>query len=505
MREPLQQNRAAAHGRHQRRLDRLVIAGQVQLGAAGFVEEHLVGVGDLDRPAARLDGDGLPLRRLGHGGAVRYPSTSSAEASGRRGRWRGRLRLGRHGGVVAGGQKEGGVGHAEQGGHEGPLEAVAALAEQGVDREAPGSEGGDDGRDRPDHPDVLPPVAKDEEPLSLVIGARRRRHQPDGGGRRQGTGRPQGEHRPGAELGRRGQAGVDVGRMKTEGVEPSGGPLETALAKHLVVAVDDEHGSDGQAQHQRRDIGRRRGGGSRPCLHSAKLASCRPCHPQAPSPRSRYPLPWRTRLATGIGGATAGLSRRLGRGGGSVVGGRAILAVDPDALRRLAAGRTVALVSGTNGKTTTTTLLRAALTTAGPVASNVLGANLPPGLAAALAAAPPGVAAALEVDEAWLGRVVDATAPRAVALLNLSRDQLDRNNEVRQLAATWRRTFAAQGEAATVVANADDPLVVWGAQARPTSVGSAPGSRGRWTRPGAPAVAAGSVFGHDGALGMRRL
>jgi UDP-N-acetylmuramyl tripeptide synthase len=130
----------------------------------------------------------------------------------------------------------------------------------------------------------------------------------------------------------------------------------------------------------------------------------------------------------------------------------------------LAAGHAVALVSGTNGKTTTTSLLRAALATAGPVATNVLGANQPPGLAAALAAGPPGAMAALEVDEAWLGRVVEATAPRVVALLNLSRDQLDRNNEVRQLAATWRRTFAGRA-GTTVVANADDPLVVWGAGA----------------------------------------
>jgi UDP-N-acetylmuramyl tripeptide synthase len=150
-----------------------------------------------------------------------------------------------------------------------------------------------------------------------------------------------------------------------------------------------------------------------------------------------------------------------------VVGGRAILAVDPHALGRLAAGHPVALVSGTNGKTTTTSLLRVALTTAGPVLTNALGANLPPGLAAALAAGPPDAAAALEVDEAWLGRVVDATRPRAVGLLNLSRDQLDRNNEVRQLAATWRGTLA--GRAGTVVvANADDPLVVWGAGEAPT-------------------------------------
>jgi len=194
----------------------------------------------------------------------------------------------------------------------------------------------------------------------------------------------------------------------------------------------------------------------------------------------RASLPARTRLAAGIGGAISGLSRQLGRGGGSVIGGRAILAVDPDALRRLAGGRAIALVSGTNGKTTTTCLLGAALATAGPVATNLLGANQPPGLAAALAAGPGAASsargwrlrsagssssrtwAALEVDEAWLGRVVQSTAPRVVALLNLSRDQLDRNNEVRQLASTWRRTFEGRADV-TVVANADDPLVVWGA------------------------------------------
>jgi UDP-N-acetylmuramyl tripeptide synthase len=176
-------------------------------------------------------------------------------------------------------------------------------------------------------------------------------------------------------------------------------------------------------------------------------------------------LPARTRLAAAVGAAVSQASRRLGRGGGSVVGGRAILAVDPHALSRLSAGKAIALVSGTNGKTTTTSLLRAALSTEGPVATNMLGANLPPGLSAALAAMPEASVAALEVDEAWLGRVVDATSPKAVALLNLSRDQLDRNNEVRMLASTWRRTFdrGARGREVTVVANADDPMVVWGA------------------------------------------
>ena len=175
-------------------------------------------------------------------------------------------------------------------------------------------------------------------------------------------------------------------------------------------------------------------------------------------------LPARTRVAAGAGAAIGGLSRLLGRGGGSVVGGRATLAIDPHALRHLALGHAVVLVSGTNGKTTTTSLLRAGLSTTGPVVTNLLGANLPAGVAAALAAGPPGAPAALEVDEAWLKTVADDTAPEVVVLLNLSRDQLDRNNEVRRLSSAWRSALADR-PGTTVVANADDPLVVWGAAA----------------------------------------
>lgn len=173
-------------------------------------------------------------------------------------------------------------------------------------------------------------------------------------------------------------------------------------------------------------------------------------------------LPARTRIAARLGLGVSGVSRRLGRGDGSVIGGRAILALDPNALGRLSAGRSIALVSGTNGKTTTNSLLVAALGGPGSVVTNFLGANLPPGITAALAGGDPAWPAVLEVDEAWLPRVVAATHPRAVALLNLSRDQLDRNNEVRTLASRWRQTFVDCPEA-TAVANADDPLVAWGA------------------------------------------
>ncbi|HVM67457.1 MAG TPA: hypothetical protein VMU14_21475, partial [Acidimicrobiales bacterium] len=72
-------------------------------------------------------------------------------------------------------------------------------------------------------------------------------------------------------------------------------------------------------------------------------------------------LPARTRVAAQAGRLTAALSRRAGRGDGTVIGGRVSLLVDPGALARLGAGHRVSLVSGTNGKTTTTRLLAAAL------------------------------------------------------------------------------------------------------------------------------------------------
>jgi len=172
-------------------------------------------------------------------------------------------------------------------------------------------------------------------------------------------------------------------------------------------------------------------------------------------------LPARARFAGRTAVAVSAASRRLGLGGGSVIGGRVGLLLEPRLLDVLAADRQVALVSGTNGKTTTTRLLAAAL--GGPpwVATSSAGANLPPGLAVALAASSLGAPAVLEVDEAYLGAVATAVAPEVVLLLNLSRDQLDRVSEVRMVANRWRRDLSGLGT--TVVANADDPLVVWAA------------------------------------------
>lgn len=166
------------------------------------------------------------------------------------------------------------------------------------------------------------------------------------------------------------------------------------------------------------------------------------------------------RVATTATVAVGRISRSLGLGNGSVIGGRVGLAIQPAMVRGLSFGKRCALVSGTNGKTTTTRLLVAALGGPEVVASSGAGANLPAGLASALASSPTKRLAVLEVDEAYLGSAADATSPEVIVLLNLSRDQLDRVNEVRMLAQRWRKAIAGR-PGLTVVANADDPLVTW--------------------------------------------
>jgi lipid II isoglutaminyl synthase (glutamine-hydrolysing) len=191
-------------------------------------------------------------------------------------------------------------------------------------------------------------------------------------------------------------------------------------------------------------------------------------------------------------------SRRLGRGQGTVAGGRAGLKVDPRLLQHLSAGRMVSLVTGTNGKTTTTRLLAVALGSDGsPVVSNESGSNMPPGHVAALVASDRDSQAVLEVDEIYLPRVLAATSALTVLLLNLTRDQLDRTNEVRMVAGRWRAALAAAPHTA-VVANADDPLVVWGAGAAARVHWVGAGTRWHHDAVGCPSCEGRIDFGVDG-------
>ena len=124
------------------------------------------------------------------------------------------------------------------------------------------------------------------------------------------------------------------------------------------------------------------------------------------------------------------------------------------------------LITGTNGKTTTATLLASVLKRAGetPV-HNRTGANLMAGIASALIRESDlsgGITARIglfEVDEAALPEAVADTSPRLVLINNLFRDQLDRYGELDSLATRMKEAIGTLNREATVALNADDPLV----------------------------------------------
>lgn len=167
----------------------------------------------------------------------------------------------------------------------------------------------------------------------------------------------------------------------------------------------------------------------------------------------------RYRAALALARAAAWASRRLLHRSGSVIGGAVLLRLAPGGLAQLARQRRITFVSGTNGKSTTTAMIVAALRRHAQVATNAEGANTPHGLAWVVATAS-GDEVVLEVDESWLPWAVRSLHPQTVVLLNLSRDQLHRKPELRPLAKAWRE---ALGTVPRVVANAEDPAVVWAA------------------------------------------
>ena len=158
--------------------------------------------------------------------------------------------------------------------------------------------------------------------------------------------------------------------------------------------------------------------------------------------------------------AAGALSRRTGRGGTSLPG-KLLMRLEPHAISRLSARlhRGSAVISATNGKTTTAAMVAGILERAGArLVHNRAGANMAGGVATALLDGPRDADTGLfEVDEFWLGQVVEELRPRALLLANLFRDQLDRYGELDTIADRWAQV-AATTEAALVL-NADDPTV----------------------------------------------
>jgi UDP-N-acetylmuramyl tripeptide synthase len=164
-------------------------------------------------------------------------------------------------------------------------------------------------------------------------------------------------------------------------------------------------------------------------------------------------------------------SRTLGRGGGTALPGLVAERLYPRLVSELIgqAGLGTVLISGTNGKTTTALMISEIVRAAGyePL-HNRAGSNLIRGIAATLVAesslggrldSAERRLAVLELDEAALPAAAEVTQPRAIVLLNLFRDQLDRYGEVDIVADKWRAMVRSLPPTTILVLNADDPSV----------------------------------------------
>lgn len=141
-----------------------------------------------------------------------------------------------------------------------------------------------------------------------------------------------------------------------------------------------------------------------------------------------------------------------------MIGGLVALKIDPALMKQLGHGRQTVLVTGTNGKSTTTRMTAAALETIDSVVTQADGANMDAGIVAALATDLRAPLAAIEVDELHTPHVADALGPRAIVLLNLTRDQLDRVGEINMIERKLREGLKRHPDA-VIVANCDDVLV----------------------------------------------
>ncbi len=171
-------------------------------------------------------------------------------------------------------------------------------------------------------------------------------------------------------------------------------------------------------------------------------------------------------VAVQAGRATRWLSRRTGRGGTSLPG---VVAqrIHPGLAADLASGiaNGCMLVTGTNGKTTTTRMIADILRQAGldPI-TNREGSNMMGGITTTLLASSgwSGTTIGLfEVDEGFLPHAIRELRPRVVLINNLFRDQLDRYFEVDFVASIWARTLAQLPESTVLILNADDPVVAY--------------------------------------------
>ena len=162
--------------------------------------------------------------------------------------------------------------------------------------------------------------------------------------------------------------------------------------------------------------------------------------------------------ASELAARAAGAASRLTGRGGTSLPGKLLLRMEPRAIERLARPLDSALLSATNGKTTTAAMVARILERGGrTLVHNRAGANMAGGVATALLHGR-GDTGLFEVDEFWLPQVLPQVRPRALLLANLFRDQLDRYGELETIAERWAQALTAT-PVEQLVLNADDPVV----------------------------------------------
>jgi len=162
------------------------------------------------------------------------------------------------------------------------------------------------------------------------------------------------------------------------------------------------------------------------------------------------------KFALTVSKAVQAISKLLLRRSGETISGRVLLKLSPGALKVLSLQKKVILVSGTNGKTSTSRVLYEQVSKLGPTTTSKSGSNLIYGAANALMK--DAKFAVLEIDELHLPKVLEETKPAVVLLLNLSRDQLHRMHEVKKVAKRWHQAMNDVPETIFVI-DVDDPFL----------------------------------------------
>ena len=171
----------------------------------------------------------------------------------------------------------------------------------------------------------------------------------------------------------------------------------------------------------------------------------------------------KTMLAVGACKASRSALRLLHRGG-TTTPGRMAMKFDRNILETVSQGMDIIVVTGTNGKTTTSNMIEHALSGTGrDVLANKSGANLLPGVTAEFTSnatafgKPKKHFAVIECDEGALKQVVPRIHPKVIVVTNLFRDQLDRYGEVMHTLEEIRKGIKMVPDAVLCL-NADDSL-----------------------------------------------